>query len=414
MQRLILLLFSSAALPMFAAYSLFKPRLRKTLAERLGFSAWLDFKRPAGKLLWVHAASLGEVNGVIPVVKKIKAQIPEIKIIGTTTSDTGKEALSKYIEQTLILPFDHPWLVASALELVKPDIVAISETEIWPSFILEIQKRKIPLVYFNARISDYTFGNYKKFSLFLKPMLKAVNALYAQTQVDVQRFSELGVRNSRLAGNTKSDLNSLELSASEKENLKTSLGIANDDLCLVAGSVHPGEDRQIIDVYLMLKQDFKNLKLVLAPRHNFNSAAEVLDGLNFGRRSEKVIADICLLDTVGELARVYSAATVAFVGGSLVDIGGHNPMEPAAHSVPVVMGMHTATVRDSVEALRQKEALFLVKNKEDLYDVLFDLFSNPEKALKAGKAAREVLEQSRGATDKVVEGIKPFLLAQRG
>ena len=419
MLNFLLFAASSAALPVFVAYSLCKPRLRSTLLERLGFGNWRNFKRSNDKVIWLHAASLGEISGVVPVVKKLRELFPKLQIVATCTSDTGRKALVNLVDDAFILPFDHPALVGRALDLIKPDLIAISETEIWPSFLISAKHKAIPILFFNARVSDYTYDSYKRFAAFLRPILATVNSLYAQTQIDLERFSALGIQSSYLAGSTKCDIgDAAALSAQQIQELRNSFGFEEGALCLVAGSVHPVEDLAVVKAYKKLSLEIPNLKMIIAPRHNFESAAAVLkqEDIEFTRRSEgnRQNSKVILLDTIGELSKVYSLASVAYVGGSLVDVGGHNPFEPAVYSVPVVMGNYITTVRDSAQSLQAANALFLVNNSEELYQALKNLLTQPTLILTVGASAKNVLLQSQGATEKVVQGIKPFLLALRG
>ena len=405
MIKFLLLLFSSSLLPFFLLLSLFNKRLKATLAERLLLGGWKYFQRGNGKLIWIHAASLGEVNGVAPVLRLIKSRLPEVEVLTTCISDTGKEALSKINDKVLIFPYDHPYLAKKALDKVKPDLILIVETEIWPSFMMELGG--VPVVYFNARVSDYTFNKYKLFSSLLGKVFKPVRKLFAQTELDAKRFIELGVGNVEVVGNTKSD--SLNNSDFDKKELENTYKIKDKDLVIVAGSVHPGEDLKIVRAYRKLREKFSNLKLIIAPRHDFENTARVLkdERILFSRRSENSVSEnVILLDKMGELSKVYSLASVAFVGGSLVDVGGHNPLEPASFAVPVVMGEFHSTVRDVVDFLSAVDGLRVVENEKELFNT-FEFYL--ENGKEAGMKAREVFEQSRGASEVVVREILSVL-----
>jgi len=401
--RVGLFFFSLICLPVFIVVSLFNKRLRTTLLQRLCLGHWKELKKTKEKLIWIHAASLGEINGVGPIVEKIKMELPQVQILCTCISDTGRVALKKINDTTLIFPYDNAFFARKALEKAKPDLILIAETEIWPSFMLEL--KDIPVVYFNARVSDYTFSKYKLFSSLLKKVFKPVRKLFAQTELDAKRFIELGVDNVEVAGNTKSD--SLQVKDFDKSELLKKYKIEKDDKVIVAGSVHPKEDLQVIKAYKELLKNYKNLKLIIAPRHDFEHTAQVLneEGLTFSKRSENEISEkVILLDQMGELSKVYSLATTAFVGGSLVDVGGHNPLEPARFSVPVVMGQYYSTVRDSVKAL--EGALKIVNNQKELEDTLKFYLENGNDA---GIKAREVFEKSRGASQTVIKEVAKAL-----
>jgi 3-deoxy-D-manno-octulosonic-acid transferase len=407
-------LFSSVAVLPFVGLSFVKPRLRSTLRERLGFSEY-QFRRESDKpLVLFHAASLGEFIGLRPLLQRLK-ELNQVQIVVSTTSDTGKAAatesgLSSFVT---ILPFDHPLLCARFLKVVSPDLVIISETEIWPSFLLELSRRKIPLVYVNARISDYTARRYKLFSFLFKRLLSGVLELHAQTETDAQRFLVLGVQNVHVSGNTKFDLGVTEPTREDKNVLRGYLD-ADVSSIWVAGSVREGEDGEVIQTYKNLLVQHPTLGLIIAPRHpeNFERVAEQLraEGIPFVRRSERPensanTAQVLLLDTVGELANAYRIGDLAFVGGSLVDIGGHNPMEPAACGVPVLVGPYTATVRDFVEILSAAGGLFQLQDRSGLERQLKELLSDSELRMQSGEAARRVWLSNLGASERLAKRI---------
>ncbi len=407
MIKFILFCFSLLFLPFFIIISLFNKRLRTTLSERLLLGNWSSFKKTKQKLIWIHAASVGEINGVKPILKKLKENFPEIQILTTCFSDTGKDVLKKLNQDVLILPYDNAFFAKKALEKAKPDLVLIAETEIWPSFLLEL--KNIPVIYFNARISDYTFKKYSFFSTFLKNILSPVEKLFAQTILDKKRFEEIGARNIEVIGNTKSDF---LINDFDKNSLLQVYNLTSKDKVLVAGSVHPREDEIVIKAYKLLLKKYQNLKLIIAPRHDFEHTARVLkeQEVSFSRRSEDGNSEnALLLDTIGELSTVYSLATIAYVGGSLVDVGGHNPMEPASFSVPVVMGNFNSTVRDIVEELESFGALKLVSNFNELYGAFDEFLNDSTRAKDLGEQGRQVFLESRGASNKVVEAVANYL-----
>ncbi len=408
-----LLLLTSLALPFYLLYSLTRPRLRCGLAERLGFGLWQSPEMQRADIL-IHAASVGEVNGIEPLLAELKSLHPEQKIVVSTTSVTGRDRARELVGETraALLPLDHPSLQRLMLARVRPKMVIITETELWPSFLLLLATNNIPTLLINARISDYSFPNYSKLRFLLQPLLKTFRAILTQSVLDAERFRALGADSARVevVGSTKYDRQVQALSTEERQSFASELGISLEKLCFVAGSVRPGEDEVVVQAYCEALQEVPDLQLILTPRHpeRFDACAELLqaNGLEFHRRSAGNAAKesaVVLLDTLGELQRVYSLASFSFVGATLVDIGGHNPLEPAAYGAPVLLGPYYSTVRDAVAALRQVDAVKIVENKAELRNAILHYAKNPDQRQAAGLRAEQAWRRNLGATKKVLE-----------
>ncbi|MCB0344904.1 MAG: 3-deoxy-D-manno-octulosonic acid transferase [Bdellovibrionales bacterium] len=380
--------------------------------ERSGQGSYLTAK-PVD--LWLHGASVGEVGGLVSVVKRLRHELPEARFHVSTTSLTGR-AEAKKLEPNnspTLLPFDALGAVSPVLKRLRPKLLAIAETEIWPALYKSCARQGVKVLIFNGRISDLSYPRYRLLTPFLKEVFADVDSILVQSKLDRDRYAVLGADLSRIhvAGSTKYD--KTDIPAKDKTcAFAAEIGIDLDAPCLVAGSVRPGEDAQLLEAYLRLRLDYPALQLVMAPRHpeKFEAAAQLLSeyNLEFNRRSAGTVrhrTPIVLLDSMGELTIAYSLATIAYVGGTLVPIGGHNPLEPAAYGIPVIVGPHTENVRDAVSQLAAASAHLEVSDAESLYAEVKKLLENPQLVAEIGSASRQVWEENVGATDAVVAEI---------
>ncbi|MCB0322007.1 MAG: hypothetical protein KDD69_00490 [Bdellovibrionales bacterium] len=411
------------ALPLLAVRSAINPAWREAFAERTlkeGWAATLPLHP-----VWLHGASMGEITALGPVIRRVATECGEQQLLVTATSKTGRaKAVELVGEQgtALLFPFDHPKYWDLVFERMRPRLVIVSETELWPNFLFALRRRRIPAVLINGRISDYSIRNYRRLKPLLAPALQAFDRVLVQSTIDAERFASLGVDAGRIAvtGSTKYDQQQTEPTEDELMRYAAELGLRREAPCFVAGSVRPGEDVQVLEAYRAALDVVPDLQLVFAPRHpeRFDAAAELLQsfGFQFHRRSSGAATEsrsVVLLDTLGELRRAYGLASVAFIGASLVDIGGHNPLEPAAYGVPVVAGPYMSTVRDAVQMLRREGAFSEVTDAATLTEVLCSFCRDSHLRARAGAAARRVWLANVGATDRVMTVLLPFLRESR-
>ena len=412
--------FATGVLPPYVLKACIDSNWRAGLNERFGSGAWSGIDSSAHSI-WFHAASVGEVSGLSPVLEKLRQKHPNEHFVLSTTSATGRrEALERRLSDVVsLLPFDHPWIVSRVLGQVNPKLVVITETEIWPNLLFALQGRSIPAVIINGRISDYTFPRYQKLKTLLQPMWEAFEMVLAQTEIDSQRYAALGMPQEKIqvVGSTKYDRRPLELSDQDLSQLWISYGLEQEKPCLVAGSVRAKEDQMVIEAYTRARKSLPDLQLLIAARHpeRFSKVAELLEHaeLPFNRRSSGDAVEkkpVLLLDTLGELSQAYAIATAAFVGGSLVDIGGHNPLEPAAFRTPVIVGPYTATVRDAVASMKNLGGLREVDSSAGLAAAIEELISNQEACSAAGHAAYLAWQKNLGATERVLKCLDGLLL----
>jgi 3-deoxy-D-manno-octulosonic-acid transferase len=290
----------------------------------------------------------------------------------------------------------------------------IAETELWPNLLRIAHQNDCPVVIANGRISDKSFPKYKKIAFFLKTILENISLFCAQTELDAKRIIELGLSREtvKICGNCKFDF---PLPGDGKRELREKFKLANEDWIVVAGSTRPGEEEVILNAYQQIRDKFaNNLRLILAPRH-LNRLEEVIGlieqfELSYQQRSHmdtEFTKDVYLLDTMGELSKIYGAADIAVVGGTLFPFGGHNPLEPAMYGVPVVFGKYISNARESYMALQESGGGMQIFRNE-LADVLTMLLSHPERLKTMGEQAKSVILSNRGASDAIVSDVETF------
>lgn len=405
-------------------------KYRQGLLERLGrvparlgcVPARLD--SAAGEVrpvIWLHAVSVGEVLAVSRLVGELDRAFPEFRLLLSTTTRTGQELARQRLgaERVFYCPLDLPWAVGAYLNALQPRLFILAETEFWPNLLSGCFRRGIPVAVVNARISDRSWPRYLRLRRLWRPFLSRIARILAQTATDAERLRALGCAPERVtvAGNLKFDVRAAQQAEATRLLSAQGAGLR----FVVAGSTLEGEETALLDAWPSLLAVDPALVLVIAPRHpeRFTAVAALLQksglekpGRVWSRRSEWTGSirpgQIVLLDTIGELASVYSLAAVAFVGGSLVPAGGHNPLEPAQFAVPIVMGPHYANFRAITEDLLAHQALRIAP-KEDLVLTLIDLLENRATAAAMGHRAKQVFDQQAGATARCLQALHTLL-----
>jgi 3-deoxy-D-manno-octulosonic-acid transferase len=382
-------------------------------------------------LIWLHAVSVGEVLAVTGLVKALESAMPGYSIVVSTTTRTGQALARERFasNQVFYCPLDLPWAVSAYLDALQPRLLILVETEFWPNLLHGCFHCEIPVAVVNARISNRSWPRYRRLCWFWRPLLARLSRVLAQSQTDADRLLELGCLPDcvSVAGNLKFDVRAAQESGATRYLRSVSAGLR----FIVAGSTLEGEESELVEVWPRLLAEDPQLVLVLAPRHpeRFSTVGALLQksGALWNKRSgwpsEASAAqraprmlrpgEIVLLDTIGELASVYSLASVAFVGGSLVPAGGHNPLEPAQFAVPIVMGPHYANFAAIVDSLRSHDAL-RIAGKEELGSTLIKLLGDRTTAKAMGGRAKEVFDREAGATDRCVTAIRALLGAESG
>ncbi len=412
----------------YLPYSLLKALFRKSprdlLAHRFGQIPHGQTKRP----VWIHASSVGEVICSIPLFKKIKENFPEAPLVISTMTQTGNttaKALMPDANGVLFFPFDHPLIVSRALKRMMPRLLLIAETELWPNVLLQCGRRKIPILLFNGRISDKSSKGYLLLQSIFMKCLRAVSLFLMQTEEDRGRIIKIGAPPDRakVMGNMKFDQTFQPVSVQEREAMARSLRLNEKKPLFIAGSTHSGEETVLLKFYKDLRALAPDLRLILAPRHldRLEEVEQILreNGVPWVRRTaspfkgdsmeRESLPPVVLLDTMGELMRLYSLATLVFIGGTLVPIGGHNPLEPLAFKRCVLFGPYMFHFSEIAKKLIEEDAAIQVQGEEELFAHLGRLLTDEKARTEMGEKGYQFLLRHRGATERVFQEIRPFL-----
>lgn len=424
MNRTLYNLLFTLALPVILLRLLLRsrkaPAYRTRLAER--FALDLPPMTPGG--IWVHAVSVGESIAAAPLVRALLEAHPGVPVTVTCMTPTGSErirALFGERVQHCYLPYDLPWAVRRFLDRLRPRVGIVMETELWPNLIHQCAARGIPTVLANARLSARSARGYARFAGLTRPMLQAMSWIAAQTEVEAERFRQLGARPEAVSvtGSIKFDLTldaALPTAARAQRQAWGTIGRPT----WIAASTHSGEDEIILEAHRRLLESHPQALLILVPRHpeRFNTVHVLCQRwqLPTVRRSggQPVTAahSVLLGDTMGELLFLYALADLAFVGGSLVPTGGHNLLEPAALGLPVVTGPHLFNFLDIAAQLRDAGALAEVRDVDGLFATLDELLRQPARQIAMAQAGKRVLHANQGALARLIAGIEAHLRPQ--
>ena len=373
--------------------------------QRLGY-----FDKVIKKSIWIHAASVGEINAVKPLLKTLVNKYPKKTFILTTMTSTGQETAKKIDDKiyTAFLPFDCFFMMKSFFKRINPELIILVETEFWPLMLWFAKKRNIPVVVVNGRISDKSYPLYKRFSFFWKPLWKAVSAVNAQSEKDLERFIFYDFKNVINTHNLKF---CLQLPGFEKYKIRKELRLSKKDFVIVWGSSRPGEEKLLKSIYQELNNEISNLKVIIVPRHlnRLQEITEIFDALDFQLYSKlKEDYKILIVDQMGILTKVYSIADIAIVGGSFFDFGGHNPLEPAFYETPMIMGEDFSSCRDSVLKLIKNNGI-QISSKERLIENIVFLYKNKEMMKNLGLNAKRTLQENSASLEKNIKALERFI-----
>ena len=393
-----------------------------SLGQRLGHLP-VSLNLDGDESIWIQAVSVGEVLAVRPLLAELRQRYPWLKLFLSTTTRTGQELarrLAGEADGVFYFPFDWTTTARRTLDRVKPRLFLMVETEIWPNLLRECQLRGVPTMVINGRISYRSYPRYRMVRLLFARVLADIDRFCVQGEETARRLVHLGADPARITvtGSLKFDALDEALATRGRDRVLRFFRVAANRPVVVAGSTLRGEETAVVRAFNRLRTTGNRALLVLAPRHP-ERVAEVVriaqqEGLNTVRRTALAIdaeprADCVVLDTIGELAQLYQIATVAFVGGSLVNAGGHNILEPAVFGRPIVFGPHMQNFGEIAQTFLQNEAAVQVRSAAELERVLVDLMADPVTRARLGAAARALVDANRGARERTMAAVTEVL-----
>ena len=414
-------------LPYFIFQALTHGKYFDGLRQRLGRVPQISGK----PVIWLHCVSVGETQASRPLAQRLKQQFPNHALVVSTVTRTGqqlaRDVFRNQAESVFYFPFDWRWSCRRALKSINPTAVLIMETELWPNFLRECRKRRIPVGIVNGRISQQSFRRYLLIQPFIRRVLSSLTIAVMQSEADAQRLRIIGMPVQKLftGGNLKFDAEVGSDLADKTTEIGERFGLNANVPLILAASTHAPEEQIILESFKQLKAT-QPVRLMLAPRHpeRFNEVASLVQksGMSWSRRTNAAApndreADVILLDTIGELPAVYSLAEIVFVGGSIVDRGGHNVLEPAAAGTVVVTGAHTHNFEAIVSKMREASAIIQLRAVDadeagpELTETLTHLFADPAWREKLARRAKQLVTDNRGATERTMQLIAPLLTA---
>ena len=415
--------------PLLLVKAIISPKYRGRILLRLGIGIEeLIQKLPVGQQrIWIHALSVGEVLSAHPLVKELRLARPSITLIFSASTKTGEElarnVMAKEVDLFIPFPLDIFSVARKFINLIAADLFVLVETDFWPNFIHTINRKGTPAILVNGRISQKSFARYQRFRFIFLPMFKIFKFISMQTESDAKKMIALGVNADRVKalGNLKYDAVLPDMVGWDQEQRPTSFyrqqfGISPEKVVWIAGSTHPGEEVAILTAYKRLSLLFPDLFLVVAPRdvERGREVKEIADKLGLTVRlrtaplqdEEFPGAPLLILDTMGELSRMYSFCNIAFIGGSLVPDGGHNPLEPAAFAKPILFGPYMDDFTEIASDLLEKDAAIVCHDEDDIFEVMKKLLVNHSIQKQMGKDAQALVIQHRGVTKRHIEIIQ--------
>jgi 3-deoxy-D-manno-octulosonic-acid transferase len=415
-------------LPVFLFKALAHGKYTAGFRQRLGSVPAISGK----PIIWLHCVSVGETQAARPLVQRLKEQFPHHALVVSTITRTGQELAQNVFrtqaESVFYFPFDWRWSVRRTLNAIKPAAVLIMETELWPNFLRECKVRRIPVALVNGRISTQSYRRYSLIKFFLRRVLSSLTIAVMQSETDAQRLEALGMPGEKLftAGNLKFDAEAGSDLAETTAELAERFGLQGGTPVVLAASTHAPEEEVMLESFKQLRTA-QPVRLMIAPRHpeRFNEVASLIQnsGLSWARRTNVAEASdrdaaLILLDTIGELPAMYGLAAVVFVGGSIIDRGGHNVLEPAAAGTAVVTGAHTHNFHAIVNLMAEAGALVQLPQVHgismavpQITKALAELLASLEARAELGRRAKQLVSENQGTADKTIKLISPLLTA---
>ncbi|MBN2706330.1 MAG: 3-deoxy-D-manno-octulosonic acid transferase, partial [Deltaproteobacteria bacterium] len=411
---------------MFNRFVSGRGKQRQGLCERLGIGFAKHLRQAGGRpIVWIHAVSVGETNAALPLIKKLRQVYPDLYLLLSNVTETG-HAIAVGIHEldaVCFLPFDLSWSMRRVFKFLRPELLILIETELWPNLIRQAERTGVKTLMINGRISDRSFPRYLRVKAMLAPLLRRISLFSMQSQVDMDRIIAMGAEPSRVQvnGNTKFDFPEISAEVWERSSLWRDCRLPAGAEVLVAGSTHVGEETQLLEVFSRIRRKRKNLRLVLVPRHPQRRGELVAlvraAGFRAVLRSSLVASgsfplepdQVLIGDSLGEMQAYYALADVVFVGGSLVPVGGHNLLEAGMVRKPVIFGPHMHNFRKIRDLVKNAGAGRQVEDCRQLALALEELFADPVQSRTMGAAGYQLIAEHRGAVMQTVTAITPWL-----
>ena len=376
--------------------------------------------------IWLHGASVGEMVAISPLVKEIKNLMPERKVLVSAVTVGGYDMARQIMPEAdaiINFPLDLPFVASSMVSRIRPGIFIMVETELWPNFLRAIRERNIPAMMMNGRISEKSAKSYRYLSSLLRDMLNTINLFCMQSSIDAKYITQLGADPKKIivTGNTKFDQTYAEVSPEDLATYKTELGLGEDAWpVIVAGSTHRTEEEAVLTSFTAVRKKYPHARLIIAPR-KLTRIEEIKKvnakfGYEMGFRSKLKEMEgkrpefpVLMLDTIGELGRIYAIGDIVFVGGSLVRYGGHNVLEPAAHAKPILVGPSMEDFKDSYSLLSKAGACRMVSDADGLAEAFLEIAGDDNLRKRMGEASIQIIRENRGAALKTIHYLTDLL-----
>jgi 3-deoxy-D-manno-octulosonic-acid transferase len=423
--NLLAIIIVIVALPVFLMRLIREDGFGERLKQSFGFLPQETLDKVAQKkCIWLHAASVGEIVATSPIIKEIRAQMPDKIILISVVTASGYAMAKRIIAEAdgiIFFPLDLPWLSRRTFARIMPGIFAPVETELWPNFLAAARKYHVPVVMVNGRISEKSVERYHYLFGVLKDMLGTVTRFCMQSTIDAQYIIRLGADPHLVVvtGNTKFDQTYTDTPPDEKARLISELGLQDKHPVIVAGSTHKGEEEKLFKAFQSVKAVYPDTKMVLAPRDIIRAEEIILLASTFKLQAIKRTAlpcdaeyDVIILDTIGELGKIYSMGDIIFVGGSLIPRGGHNILEPAAHGKPILVGPHMFNFKDSYALFSGRGACATVYDESELAAKMLDILGNKEVSMKMSNNTLAIIQENRGAAKKSIAYLRKVMEEQ--
>ncbi len=424
---LIILVFIFIALPYFLYRLVVEKGFGHRFRQNMGLVRREEIAPVADtNCIWLHGASVGEMVAISPLVKEIKNLMPERKILVSAVTVGGYDMARQIMPEAdaiINFPLDLPFVASSMVSRIRPGIFIMVETELWPNFLRAIRERNIPAMMMNGRISEKSAKSYRYLSGLLRDMLNTINLFCMQSSIDAKYITQLGADPEKIivTGNTKFDQTYAEVSPEDLATYKTELGLGKDAYpVIVAGSTHRTEEEAVLTSFTALRKKYPHARLIIAPR-KLNRIEEIKKvnakfGYEMGFRSKLKEMEgmrpefpVLMLDTIGELGRIYAIGDIVFVGGSLVRYGGHNVLEPAAHAKPILVGPSMEDFKDSFSLLSKAGACRMVSDTDGLTEAFLEIAGDDVLRKKMGDASIQIIRENRGAALKTIHYLTDLL-----